>query len=193
VDGWLKLINQHQSFDGMEFDDAFDDKGSLVSVTCKMYRKDRSHPTVVTEYMSECVRATDTWRKWPARMLRHKATIQAARYSFGFAGIMEPDEAERMADRAPVQTDNFPALQIADKRKARCHEAYEQYGQSVDVIKEFIKKYDETEEPDHLITVAETWGDIPSAAQMDLWLAPTKGGVFTTHERDIIKTKLPRD
>jgi hypothetical protein len=25
-----------------------------------------------------------------------------------------------------------------------------------------------------------------------LWLAPTKGGVFTTHERDVIKTKLPK-
>jgi hypothetical protein len=27
---------------------------------------------------------------------------------------------------------------------------------------------------------------------MDLWLAPTKGGIFTTHERDTIKTKLPK-
>jgi hypothetical protein len=96
VDGWLKLINQHPAFDGMEFVDVVDDEGRLVSVTCKMYRKDRRHPTEVTEYMAECMRSTDVWKKWPARMLRHKAIIQAARYSFGFAGIMEPDEAERM-------------------------------------------------------------------------------------------------
>lgn len=96
VDGWLKLINSHPQFDGMEFRDAHDDKGDLLSVTCKVFRKDRSHATEVTEYMSECARGTDTWKKWPARMLRHKATIQAARYTFGFAGIYEPDEAERI-------------------------------------------------------------------------------------------------
>ena len=29
-------------------------------------------------------------------MLRHKALIQCARYAFGFAGLIDPDEAERM-------------------------------------------------------------------------------------------------
>lgn len=111
VDGWLKLINQHPAFDGMEFVDVIGDDGKLVSVTCKMYRKDRRHPTEVTEYMAECVRTTDVWKRWPARMLRHKATIQAARYSFGFAGIMEPDEAERMhAVTATVEVEAKPAL-----------------------------------------------------------------------------------
>ena len=109
VDGWLKLINQHPAFDGMEFVDVIGDDGKLVSVTCKMYRKDRRHPTEVTEYMAECLRTTDVWKKWPARMLRHKATIQAARYSFGFAGIMEPDEAERMLS-VTVEVDAKPAL-----------------------------------------------------------------------------------
>lgn len=109
VDGWLKLINQHPAFDGMEFVDVVGDDGKLVSVTCKMYRKDRRHPTEVTEYMAECLRTTDVWKKWPARMLRHKATIQAARYSFGFAGIMEPDEAERMLS-VTVETEHKPAL-----------------------------------------------------------------------------------
>ncbi len=111
VDGWLKLINQHPAFDGMEFVDVVGDDGKLVSVTCKMYRKDRRHPTEVTEYMAECLRTTDVWKKWPARMLRHKATIQAARYSFGFAGIMEPDEAERMLSASvEVEVDAKPAL-----------------------------------------------------------------------------------
>ena len=48
--------------------------------------------------MAECKRNTDPWRQWPNRMLRHKATIQAARYAFGFSGIADPDEAERSAD-----------------------------------------------------------------------------------------------
>lgn len=105
IDGWMKLINSHPQFDGMEFDDTHED-GKLSSVTCRMYRKDRSRPTSVIEYMTECARPTEPWKKWPARMLRHKAAIQAARYAFGFSGIMEPDEYDRMKDvtPAPVQT-----------------------------------------------------------------------------------------
>lgn len=99
IDGWLRIINSHPQFDGMEFEDTLKDE-KLVAVTCKMYRKDRQHPTEVTEYMSECRRETDTWKTWPARMLRHKAAIQAARYAFGFSGIYDQDEVER---GAPIQ------------------------------------------------------------------------------------------
>lgn len=100
IDGWMTLINSHPQFDGMEFDDVLDG-GKLIAITCRMFRKDRSHPVSVTEYMSECNRATDTWKKWPARMLRHKAAIQAARYAFSFSGIIDEDEAARMVDVTP--------------------------------------------------------------------------------------------
>lgn len=103
IDGWLKIINSHPDFDGMEFRDTLDDSGNLRAVTCRIYRKDRTHPVEMTEYMDECKRNTDPWRQWPNRMLRHKATIQAARYAFGFSGISDPDEAERSAD-APRPT-----------------------------------------------------------------------------------------
>lgn len=95
IDGWMNIINSHPLFDGMEFEDHMDKDGNIESITCKIYRKDREHPTSVTEYMEECYRDTITWKKWPARMLRHKAAIQCARYSFGFSGIIEPDEFER--------------------------------------------------------------------------------------------------
>lgn len=99
VDGWANLINSHPAFDGMEFDDTMDEKGNLVAITCRMYRKDRQRPVTATEYMIECRRNTDPWKQWPRRMLRHKAMIQAARYAFGFAGIIEPDEWERSPER----------------------------------------------------------------------------------------------
>lgn len=195
VDGWMKLINGHPDFDGMEFVDRVEN-GEITAITCNMYRKGRSHPVSVTEYMAECYRATPTWKQWPARMLRHKTDIQAARYAFGFAGIMEPDEAERMTDApAQVTAEMVAEVRIEDVRKQRCDEAYEQYGPSVDLIKEQIRAWDDAgnpEDSDELYTAAETWAGIPSAAQMDLWLAPTKGGIFTTHERDTIKTKLPK-
>lgn len=97
IDGWLRIINTHPEFDGMEFVDTMSpDGGKLVSVTCRMHRKDRTRPVEVTEYMAECRRSTDVWNQWPARMLRHKATIQCARYAFGLSGIYDEDEAQRI-------------------------------------------------------------------------------------------------
>ena len=95
VDGWANIINSHPEFDGMDFLDEHGEGGELTSITCRIHRKDRKHPIECTEYMAECKRATDPWRQWPRRMLRHKAMMQAARYAFGLAGIMDPDEAER--------------------------------------------------------------------------------------------------
>ena len=105
IDGWLKIINSHPQFNGMEFSDHLAADGSLQSVTCRIFRKD-DHPVEVTEYMNECRRNTDPWKQWPSRMLRHKATIQAARYAFGFSGIVDQDEAERIVggNTAPTHT-----------------------------------------------------------------------------------------
>jgi len=110
VDGWMNLVNSHPAFDGVEFEDDWgkdgDAKAHLKSVTCKMYRKDRSRPIVVTEYLSECRRDTEPWRNWPSRMLRHKAYIQCARVAFGFSGIVDEDEFERQV------------VSVAQERKA---------------------------------------------------------------------------
>lgn len=97
LDGWVSLINRHPQSDGFEFEDHHDSNNRLIATTCRMFRKDRSHPVVVTEYLEECIRPTDPW-KMKHRMLRHKAMIQAARYCFGFAGIFDEDEGAKIAD-----------------------------------------------------------------------------------------------
>lgn len=102
VDGWARIINDNPNCDGIQFEQ--DDE----SATCKIYRKDRNHPTIVTEYLSECKMSTDPWKKYPKRMLRHKALIQCARVAFGFSGIYDQDEAERIdgsAQQAPSVVD----------------------------------------------------------------------------------------
>lgn len=90
VDGWARIINDNPLCDGIQFEQ--DDE----SCTCKIYRKDRSHPTVVTEYLDECRGVSEPWKKYPKRMLRHKALIQCARVAFGFSGIYDEDEARRI-------------------------------------------------------------------------------------------------
>ncbi len=100
VDGWLTLINRQAQHDGLECEELFaeDGSGKVVAITCNIYRKDRAHPTRITEYMAECARGTEPWRQWPLRILRHKAIIQCARVAFGLGGIFDPDEAERIEE-----------------------------------------------------------------------------------------------
>ncbi len=90
VDGWARIINEHPMFDGMSF------SSDGESCSCSIFRKDRAHAIQVTEYMRECKRDTGPWKSHPLRMLRHKAMIQCARLAFGFAGIYDEDEADRV-------------------------------------------------------------------------------------------------
>jgi len=93
VDGWSRIINDHPQFDGLDFEQDGE------SCTCIIHRKDRAHPIKVTEYMDECKRGTGPWGSHPRRMLRHKALIQCARLAFGYTGIYDEDEAERIKEK----------------------------------------------------------------------------------------------
>lgn len=97
VDGWSRIINSHPQFDGIEFEQ------EAQSCTCIIYRKDRQRPIKVTEWMDECKRGTGPWQSHPRRMLRHKAMIQCARLAFGYGGIYDQDEAERIVEAQPVK------------------------------------------------------------------------------------------
>ena len=50
-------------------------------------------------------------------MLRHKAMIQCARLAFGFAGIYDQDEAERIAEAAPIEG---TARRVTEAPRCRC-------------------------------------------------------------------------
>ena len=125
VDGWSRIINEHPAYDGLGFEyapDAVTPQGSSVEcpewVECILYRKDRTHPTRVREYLDETYRppfdgrsrdgkpysVAGPWQSHPKRMLRHKAMIQASRIGFGFTGIYDQDEAERIRDMGQAVT-----------------------------------------------------------------------------------------
>ena len=86
-DGWVKLMNSHPQFDGIEYNDHLDSKGNLYGIEAVIYRKDRSHPIKLMELLEECRRGTEPWKMMPSRMLRNRVTCQAARLAFGFTGI----------------------------------------------------------------------------------------------------------
>ena len=107
VDGWLRMINERPELRSIEiayggFDLPSDDPASDPYVEVTIARSDRSMPVVVREYMRECFRDTGPWNSHPRRMLRWKAIIQAGRVAFGFGGIYDPDEADRIREAIDV-------------------------------------------------------------------------------------------
>jgi phage recombination protein Bet len=115
VDGWSRIINENPQFDGMEFNEA----DNLEWIECVIYRKDRRHPVKIKEYMSECKRDAGPWKSHPRRMLRHKAMIQCARLAFGYVGIYDQDEAERIIEKdmgvAHVELDSVDTTDLISK------------------------------------------------------------------------------
>lgn len=101
VDGWIRIINERPELQSVSFHYAADDSDDPW-IECVIERRDRSQPIAVREYLSECQRDTGPWKSHPRRMLRHKALIQAARLAFGFSGIRDPDEAERIENAIDV-------------------------------------------------------------------------------------------
>jgi len=117
IDGWISLVNRNPDFDGVELIENEDDQGNLKSVTAKFRLKKKANPVAVTEYMAECCdNSKEPWKRWPRRMLRHKAYIQGARIAFGLSGIYDEDEAMRiteaqMLDSMPISTIGKPIVE----------------------------------------------------------------------------------
>lgn len=104
VDGWIRLMNEHPAFDGIEFEYTVDGKGGVTAIEAIIHRTDRKHPIKVMEMMTECKGTSAPWMKSPSRMLRHRALIQCARVAFGFSGFhAEGDEETVEASYREVQ------------------------------------------------------------------------------------------
>lgn len=107
VDGWTRIINEHPSLDGIEFnysEGVVQHKGKVAHewIECVIHRSDRKQPIVVREYFDEVCRTVNfptPWDSHPKRMHRHKALIQCSRIAFGFAGIYDEDEADRIMEK----------------------------------------------------------------------------------------------
>lgn len=124
VDGWSRIINENPQLDGIEFRYSVEMipvgtlKGQTMAcpewIEAIIRRKDRSAPVIAREFFEEVYRppfegkgqngpytVNGPWQSHPRRMHRHKALIQCARIAFGFGGIYDQDEAERIIEAAP--------------------------------------------------------------------------------------------
>lgn len=123
IDGWISLAHKHPQYDGEELRWAekkfVPDGGKPCPEWCEVvvYRKDTSHPTVIREYLDEVYRKTGPWQSHTKRMLRHKTMIQGYRVAFGFSGLYDEDEAQRVAVEGPTTEALETASSNAEKAR----------------------------------------------------------------------------
>lgn len=118
IDGWVRIVTEHEDYNGYEviLPDAMieakkegEHPPCWAWITIKMHRKRVEFTPPLTEYFDECYKPPykprgkdyfidSPWQTHPKRFLRHKAFIQAGRMVFGFAGIYDDDEAQRIIE-----------------------------------------------------------------------------------------------
>jgi len=174
-------------------------RGEIVGAYCIAKTKDGD---VLTEVMSmeeiEKIRSKSSawvrgqsgrkgpWEEFFSEMCR-KAVVKRASKTWPYTDRSEVvGQAIEIANEAEGGYSFESEEEKAFKRRQTHDAALGRHYISVQLIKEQLTQDD----PDYH-AVAEMWGEIPQDDQMALWLAPTKGGVFTTAERNAIKTQLP--
>jgi len=169
VDGWSRIINSHPQFDGIDFIMGPDDKAGLPEwIECVLHRKDRTHPTRVREYMKECKRGTDPWSSHPRRMLRHKSMIQCGRVAFGFVGIYDQDEAERIINGDVRVVPNDAVAELNQRIESRAEPDLLPVGEVIDAAARPVDKPEPAPASDApRTTYAEVRGRMEKAPDID--------------------------
>jgi len=173
------------------------DRGEIVGVYCIARTKQGD---VLTEVMDreelEKIRGKSQayvkqkkgpWVEWFEQMCK-KAVIKRASKTWPYT-----DQNDRIGSAIEIANASEGGYDLESeeeklhKRRQQHDAALGRHYASIESIKAELSKDD----PD-MHAVAETWGEIPQDDQMALWLAPTKGGCFTTAERTAIKSGIPR-
>lgn len=113
LDGWLKIANRQPDFDGYEQIENVNENGELISVTTKIYHKNRKYPTPHTEWMEEAfVPTSPAWKKYKRRMLAGKSLGQCVRKAFGVSEVLDDDEAARITGNSQPIKDVTPQQEV---------------------------------------------------------------------------------
>lgn len=134
---------------------------------------------VIGTGFSEEYRASSKINRTSALENSETSAIGRALASCGMAGTEYASADEVAGAISQQRVDEL--VGEASKRLMTHNEAVRDHFSSVCYIKEGVENQDP-------MMVAEAWLELDAAAKEALWLAPSKGGVFTTAERAYLKS-----
>ncbi|MCA3694223.1 phage recombination protein Bet [Aquidulcibacter sp.] len=186
VDGWTRIVNQHEAMNGIEFRYADEFVTMAAGKPCPEWceviitRKDREKPIVIREFLDEVYcppRGTFSgpWQSHTKRMLRHKTLIQGARIAFGFSGIYDEDEAQRIVERDITGEASHTTETTARVIEATPPRTNEQFTAALEKWAPHIESGKKTH--DEIIAFAESKAPLTDEQKKQILLikTPTKG------------------
>ena len=125
TDGWTRIMTTHPDYKCHSFQYAEKLSTMKNAKPCPEWcevdieKKDGSH-VVIREYLDEVFRDlpyASAWQTHTKRFLRHKTKIQGAREAFGFSGIYDEDEGERIIEAIEVKETEMPRAKAIEEQK----------------------------------------------------------------------------
>ena len=137
-------------------------------------------PQVIATGYAEEVRTASKINRTSALENAETSAVGRALAFFGLGGS-EIASADEVANA--INQQNNQASNEEMERLVAHNDAWRNNSASIYFIKEYINM----DEP-KWDNIAEAWGEISNEDKQALWLAPSKGGVFTTAERAALKS-----
>ncbi len=91
-DGYLRVANEHPQFDGMETTVERDERNIPIKAVCRVWRKDRNHPTTCEAFFNEYKKNSPVWTQYPSAMISKVAEVLALKRSFSINGVVTEEE-----------------------------------------------------------------------------------------------------
>lgn len=151
-----------------------DGKGAVVCVTGQLGDK--------TEWSIGEAAPYNNQMNYPYAMAEKRAKDRVILKLLNVHGeVYSQEEADDFDDKAPAMAERIKSLETHVERLKRYVKAVYEYQPSVAAVKEGIAL-------NNISEAAEEWFTLTKDAQRSLWLAPTLGGLFTTTERETMKS-----
>lgn len=178
--GQAKLVYQNDEYENIGIDKApihkqqtFGDKGAVVGVYCTVktssgdYLTEEMDIDALNKVKSTSKAANGPWKTWPEEMMRKTVVKRASKYWPNCEAVGKAVNVLNAHEGIDIVNEDNLTLAIRAN------------SESIKVIKESI-------DAGELSTAAEAWFELDEEAQMGLWVAPSKGGPFSTEHRKIM-------
>jgi hypothetical protein len=120
IDGFIRILDRTEHYDGFEQDIVMGENGSIAEVTTRIHSKTRKHPAVYRAFMTDYMKLGGFMAgQIPGHMLRIFSIKHAARLFVPMGTVVTHEEARMMGYQEPAATEDQTQSHVDQARKMR--------------------------------------------------------------------------